>query len=470
MPPDAEHAAASSVDDGDGIWDRRHRALTIGLVLTVAFTAFEALAVATVLPVTVKDVGGLHLYGWTFSAFMLANLVGIVAAGRASDRRGPAYPFTAGTMLFVGGLLVAGFAPSMPVVVAGRLVQGFGAGAISAVSYAAIASGYADAAKPRMLALLSSAWVVPGLVGPALAGLIADHVGWRVVFVGLAPPTVAAAALAIPALRRLPRAPEAAADADRTRVAVALAAGVGCTLLALDRGATPATALLLAGGLALGVPALRRLLPAGTLRAAAGQPAALVVMGLIGFAFFGAEAFVPLALTDVRGQSATFAGLPLTLGTLTWTAGAWVQAREAPRRSRRALIALGVVLIALGIASTASILLPRVPLAAATLAWGVAALGMGIAYSTSALAILETAPAGREGESAAALQLAMTLGTALGTGVGGAVLATLSHAAWPLASAIAAVDAATVATLLLALLVTRRLPGRPARETPRAGA
>ncbi|MEW6269319.1 MAG: MFS transporter, partial [Thermodesulfobacteriota bacterium] len=254
---------------------------------------------------------------------------------------------------------------------------------------------------------------------------------------------------------------------DRLRLAVALAIGAGATLLALDRGATPATMLLLVAGLVTGVPALHRLLPAGTLRAAAGQPAAIAVMGLLGLAFFAAEAFLPLTLTDVRGQPATVAGLPLTLGTLTWTAGAWLQAREAPRRNRRELVGAGVVLLALGIAGTASVLSPQVPLVVVTLAWGVAALGMGLAYSTSALAILETAPAGREGESSAALQLSITLGTALGTGLGGALLATLTAAAWPLRGAIAAVDAATLAALALALLVTRRLPGRPADRASR---
>src|SRR4029077_14247449 len=98
---------------------------------------------------------------------------------------------------FVVGLVVAGSAAHMPIVVVGRIVQGFGAGAISAVSYAAIAAAYPDEAKPRMLALLSSAWVVPGLIGPALAGAIADHLGWRFVFLGLAPPTLLRPPLAL---------------------------------------------------------------------------------------------------------------------------------------------------------------------------------------------------------------------------------------------------------------------------------
>ena len=220
---------ASTPPAAVSVWDRQHRALTIGLAMTVAFTAFEALAVATVLPATVKEIAGLALYGWTFSGFMLANLVGIVAAGGAADARGPAFPFMVGVALFVAGLVIAGLAPTMPVLVAGRIVQGLGAGGISAVSYAAIAAGYDDAAKPRMLALLSSAWVVPGLIGPALAGLIADHFGWRLVFLGLAPPTVLAATIATPPLRRLPRGDAPPSDRRLGR-ALLLAAGFGSAL------------------------------------------------------------------------------------------------------------------------------------------------------------------------------------------------------------------------------------------------
>ena len=445
---------------GAGVWDRAHRALTIGLVLTVAFTAFEALAVATVLPVTVADIGGLALYGWTFSAFMLANLVGIVAAGGMADTRGPATPFALGVALFVCGLVVAGVAPSMPVVVAGRFVQGFGAGAVSAVSYAAIASAYDETARPRMLALLSSAWVVPGLVGPALAGFVADHAGWRPVFLGLVPPTLAAAALAIPPLRALPRAvlaADAAASTRRLRSAVLLAAGVGATLAGIESKRWLAGAPVLLAGLAVATPALVHLMPRGTLRAAPGQPAAIVVMALLGVAFFGAEAFVPLALTEVRGRSAAASGLPLTLGTIAWTAGSWIQERTAATRSRRGVIALGLVLLLAGIVGLAGVLHESVPVAAAYAAWTVTALGMGIAYSTTALTILEKGAAERAGESSAALQLATNLGIALGTGFGGALLAGVTAAGGSTAGGIAAAWAASAAALVLALAVTPRL-------------
>jgi MFS family permease len=116
-----------------GLWTPQTRALTVGLVLTITFVASEALAVVTVMPVVARDLGGLRLYGWVFSAFMLGSVVGIVAAGREADRRGPAVPFVAALILFASGLAIAGLAPSMEVLVGGRVLQGMGAGAVPSV-------------------------------------------------------------------------------------------------------------------------------------------------------------------------------------------------------------------------------------------------------------------------------------------------------------------------------------------------
>jgi MFS transporter len=215
--------------DLSGVWARPQRSLTVGLLLTISATAFEALAVATVLPATVTDLGGLGFYGWVFSGFMLCNLVSIAVSGRLADHGGIARPFVGGSALFVAGLIIAGLAPSMGVVVVGRMAQGLGAGAISCVSYMAVARGYPTSARPRMLALLSSAWVVPGLIGPTLAGSVADYLSWRWVFLGLAPLTAIAASVAVIGLRRL--APQDGAPPDPGRIALAIRLAIGTALV-----------------------------------------------------------------------------------------------------------------------------------------------------------------------------------------------------------------------------------------------
>ncbi len=430
-------------------------ALTAGLVLTVVSIAFEGLAVPTVMPNVARELGGLKAYGWVFSAFMIANIVAITATGQHTDRKGPLGAFAAGLLLFGLGLGLGGSAPSMATLIAARIIQGFGGGALSAVVYACVARAYPTEQQPRMLALLSTAWVVPGLIGPALSGVVADHFGWRLVFFGLLPPLPIVAILTLPVLRRLPPAATAAPIENRLGSAMLLAAGLVALLLGLQSRLFPSGLGYLISGTAAAMYGLRRLMPAGTLTVRPGLPAALVAMGLICVAFFGAETLIPLLLTSLRHQSLTAAGSALTAATLSWTTGAWMQARLAKSRSRRAVVGAGAVLIAIGVASVASLLREATPIVMIWIAWGIAGLGMGIAHATTSLTVLEHAPAGGEGAAAAALQLANVVGVALGAGIAGAMIANFGLAVSGFALALALMTAAA----MLAVATALRLPG-----------
>ncbi len=224
-------------------------------------------------------------------------------------------------------------------------------------------------------------------------------------------------------------------------------------------------------GSVIALPALRHLLPAGTLRAASGMPAAVLTSGLLNMAFFGADAFVPLGLTAVRGQSPTEAGLALTAATLTWTTGAWLQARLAPHHGRRQLVGVGLALTAVGVAGVIVMLLPSVPALLAPMLWGIAGLGMGIAYSTLSLVVLEHAPHGQEGAATSAVQLMNMLGSALGAGVGGAVIAHATTDGQGPGAGIIHQSMLMLIVLSVALLAAQRLPSRqaakPTRTAPR---
>ncbi|MDP9358930.1 MAG: MFS transporter [Chloroflexota bacterium] len=214
-------------------------------------------------------------------------------------------------------------------------------------------------------------------------------------------------------------------------------------------------------GAVLGWPAFQSLMPAGTTRAAPGLPAAVATVGLLNLAFFGVDAFIPLALTAIRDRSASFAGLALTAATITWTAGSWIQARYARRISRRVLVRIGLTLVAVGSMGIALVLAPSVPALAAPIAWGIAGLGIGIAYSTISLVILETAPRGEEGAAAAGMQLANALGVALGAGLGGVLIVALSTSEEPSRASLLTQDLLMVGVLAVAVLIAGRLPARP---------
>src|SRR5713101_2292569 len=246
----------------DGLWAAERRALTAGLAATITFVAAEALAVVTVMPLVARDLNGLGLYGFVFSAFLLGTMVGIVAAGRAADRRGPAAPYLAGVAVFSIGLTIAGLAPSMPILIAGRALQGLGAGAVPAVAYVAIGRSLPDHLRARMMAVLSTAWVAPGLAGPALRAEVARLFGWRWVFLGLLPVVAVAGSIAVPALVRLGPPGSPRAEEHRLIDGIAAAAGAamilaGLTLAASSGAVLAGVGLIAAGGLA-GLPPLRR--------------------------------------------------------------------------------------------------------------------------------------------------------------------------------------------------------------------
>ncbi|HEU5419631.1 MAG TPA: MFS transporter [Streptosporangiaceae bacterium] len=441
-------------------------------MLTITFIASEALAVITVMPVVAHDLGGLDLYGWVFSAFMLGSVVGIVLAGRETDRRGPALPYIAGVLFFGAGLLVAGLAPSMPVLVSGRALQGLGAGAVPAVAYVAINRSLPDQLRPRMMATLSTAWVAPGIAGPAASAAVAHLFGWRWVFLGLVPVVAVTGSLAIPSLIRMGAAPERAAGTEH-RVFDGLGAAAGATLLlagltTLSGSGTGLVVgvILAAAGLALGIPVLRRLLPPGALRARPGLPVTVLSRGVITFAFFGADAYVTLVITTVRHYPPALAGVAVTAGTLTWTAGSWTQARLSERWSGRRLVRTGLAIVMAGQVAMAGVLLPSVPIAVAVVAWAVAGYGMGLGYAPLSLLMMHQAPAGREGWAAASLNLCDVLGTAIGTGVGGAAVAAAVRSGLSLAAGVGIAFAICGAVSLAGVAVTHRLPNRVLKSAP----
>ena len=425
----------NSTDHG-GLWTPGRRALTIGLVLTITLVASEALAVSNIMPIIDRDLAGgnSELYGWVFSGFFLGNLVGIVIAGLLVDRGSLVRPFGLGLALFSIGLLVGGIAPSMEVLVGARVVQGLGSGAIPAVAYVAIARALPEALRPRMFATMSTAWVLPGVFGPALAGFVADAFDWRLVFLGLLPLIAVAALMTLPAVAAVRPPADVATEGDAGRdasnqarrrlpLALILAAGAGMLVAGLtDAELIPGLPLILAGAL-LAAAAFRLLTPPGTLRATRGLPTAVLLRGMLTFAFFTADVYVPLALQGWRGTSATVAGLALTAATLSWTAGAWLQAHFIGRYGARPFIRTGFLVLAVGVLGFAAILSPAVPLPVGVAAWALAGLGMGLSYAPLSLTVLREAPRETQGAATAGLQLSDVLGTALGAGVGGALIA-----------------------------------------------
>ncbi|HRD61048.1 MAG TPA: MFS transporter, partial [Nocardioides sp.] len=163
----------------------RYRWATVGMVSLVFLAAFEALAVTTIMPSVSADLDGRAWFSAAFSATLAASVVGMVAGGLWSDRTGPRLPLLGSVAVFAAGLLLAGLAPGIELFVAARFLQGLGSGAMTVALYVVVARLYAPIDHPRIFGAFAAAWVIPSMVGPTVAGVVAEAAGWRWVFLGV---------------------------------------------------------------------------------------------------------------------------------------------------------------------------------------------------------------------------------------------------------------------------------------------
>ena len=413
----------------EGLFGPRFRGLTVGMVALISLLAFEALAVATAMPTIAHALDGLRLYALAFGGPSAAGVVTMVAAGMWSDARGPAAPVRHGVGWFIVGLVIAGTAPTMVQFVVGRVVQGLGSGLLIVALYVVVARAYPEELHRRIFAAFAAAWVVPSLVGPAVAGLIVQYAGWRWVFLAVPLLAVPAVLLIRPALRRLDQQradqPRRLAPGSVRRIGWAFGAAAGAALLHVggqQRGPLAVGLIALAiGGLALCVP---RLLPVGVLRAARGLPTVIALRGLAAAAFVGAEVFIPLLLARERHLAPAVAGAALAAGAVSWSLGSWLQGRVRKPASRATLPRVGLLLMAAGIGCAAPLLLAtEVPVVLGIVAWAVAGLGIGLAYPSISVLTLELSAPLEQGRNSSALQLSDALSGATVLAFTGALIA-----------------------------------------------
>src|SRR5581483_8278438 len=331
------------------IFGPQRRATTIGVLLLISMVAFEAMGVGTAMPALVADLGALSLYAWPFVCFMAASVFGTALGGYWCDRSGPRGALVLSPVLFAAGLVVAGSSTGISQLLVGRVLQGLGAGGTTVAIYVLIAHVYPPRTRPAVFGAMSSAWVLPSLVGPPVSGFVTERFSWHWVFFGLVPVAGLAIALVVPAVRRLgvplrdgdaaqrdgdgapprdgdtrdgapPRdgdtgdgAPRGDADEPEPGRGSVLPAALGAALGVpglswAGQHPGPAAAAVVVVAVAVLVPSMRRLLPVGVFAAVRGVPTVVLCRGLLAGGFFTANAYLPLVLTSTHHWSLTQAG------------------------------------------------------------------------------------------------------------------------------------------------------------------
>lgn len=415
-------------DDRAGILSPAYLATTVGVFSLIAFNAFEAMAVTTVMPTIGRELDGLGLYALAFAAPLASGVVGTVAAGAWSDRRGPAGSLVASLALFTVGVLAAGLAPSMEVFVAGRVVQGLGTGALTVSLYVVVGLVYPPRLRPAVFASFAAAWVLPSLFGPAIAALVADAFGWRWVFFGIVALVAVAAVMVAPVVPGL-RATSENEPAPRSRMVWAVVASAGVLAVELlgsyDAPLGPLAALI---ALAVVVVAVRSFTPHGTLRAGRGLPSVIGTRGLMGAAFFCGQAYIVLVLQVRWDLSPTRAGLALTVVGVVWATASQVQARLGARvTSERAMQVGTSVLLGAAVVLWLAVRFDLHPVVAAG-AFVVAGSGMGFGFSRTGVAMLAHSTDADRGFNSSAISIADSLGAALALSLCGMAYAAAERA------------------------------------------
>lgn len=432
--------------------------LTIGMFLLVALSAFEQLATTTVMPIAAREVGGATAFAIASAAPLATGVLGTIAAGIWADRRGPRIVIVVSIACFVAGLVLTGIAVDVASLVAGRLVQGLGSGALGVAFYVVIGRLYPPALHPKVFAAFSAAWVVPGLVGPLVAGTITDLLSWRWVFLGALGIVAIGVAALLGAWRRLGSVdvgPAGAVSVARLGMSLLLAAALVALSLTLELPNAAIGAVVAVSSLVVGVLSFRGLVPAGTLRAAPGSPAIVAIACLLFGSVFAAQAFLTLFLIEEHDFATATAGLVLTFGGLSWPLSSWLHSRFATGLPSSAVVTIGGSAVLVAIATAAATTILGLDPWVAAITWTLAGAGCGFTVPRLSSAVLGLAAPSEQGAASSGFAISQLVAPAVGLAIAGMCVATL-----PPEPAYPVVFLAATAAPVIALAVARRVRPR----------
>ena len=421
----------SSRQTGEGRADRlRGRKLLLAALLACTFlTALDVLVVGTAMPTIVSQLGGMSLYTWVFSSYLLSSTVTVPLYGKLADIYGRKPIFAFGTIVFLLGSALCGVAEDMTQLVAFRVIQGLGAGAVFPVTLTIVGDVFSLEERARIIGFFSATWGIAGIVGPVVGGFITDYLSWRLIFFVNLPVGAVALAMLWPTFRERVQRRERRID---YLGAVTLTLGLTALMVALlEAGETlprlSVTAIALFGASAVLLAifgwherrAAEPIIPPALLTRRLILVAGLCVF-LNGVMNAGTGTFVPVFAQGVLGGTATLAGAVLIPTSFTWTAGSIIGGRVLLRIGYRSTVSLGAFTIALGALQLATVA-ETSPIWVVLVAVGMIGLGMGFSMSSLTIAVQNAVPWNQRGVVTSTNQFFRSIGQAIGVAALGAV-------------------------------------------------
>lgn len=410
---------------------RRRRIITAGVLVGIILAAFEATVVSTAMPTVIASLGGLNIYSWVFSAYLLTSTITVPLWGKLSDVFGRRRFYLAGVAVFLLGSALSGQSRSMAELILFRAIQGIGAGAVIPMSLTIIADLYTLKERAQMQGLFGSVWGLSSIVGPLLGGIITDHLSWRWVFyVNVPVGIVAATIIAIAMTDRHEherRVPIDYAGAAVMMLLITLFLGILAEggkeypwASAPIVGACVVCAGLLAGFLMIEHRTAEPILPFDLFANRMFRTSCITGF-LMGIVMFGAISFIPLFVQGVIGTSATRAGSVLTPLMLGWVGCSIIGSRLLLRIGIRPTVIAGLLVLLVGF-----FLLARMDVATTQAAVArnmvIVGAGLGLSITPLLIAMQNAVPRRQLGVATSTNQFFRTIGGAVGVAIMGSVM------------------------------------------------
>ena len=424
--PDASRASSG----WPALFGRSKIATSLALSGGAALHAVNLYIAITVLPSVVREIGGLDLYAWNTTVFVLASLIGAAASSAVLAHAGARAGYALAAVVFIAGAMACAGASDMVVMLVGRFLQGIGGGVLLALAYAMVRRVYAEPLWPRALALLSAMWGLATLVGPAVGGHFAEHGLWRASFLAVVPVAVVVGLTAMAVLPGRERERPGAETPPAAQLAILALAVLAASWGGIGRStgwtaAGMATALILAGAFVrLERTASQKLLPADAYDGSKALGGLYALSGLLAATVTSAEIFLPLFLQELHGLSPVEAGYIAAVMSAGWTAAAIfssglsadrrsVAVRAGPVLSLTAMVVLVVVMPWRGGEDGWT------PLVLICGALALGGAGVGLAYPLLSTLVLRAASAAEADKAAASIMTVQLCATAFGAAFAG---------------------------------------------------
>jgi len=401
----------------------------IALVLSTALVALDSTIIATAVPSIVEDLGGFSQFPWLFSSYLLAQAVSVPIYGKLSDLYGRRPLMFFEISVFLLGSILCGVAWSMPVLIAARVVQGLGAGAIQPIALTIAGDIYTVAERARVQGYLASVWAISAVVGPTLGGVFSEFVSWRWIFFVNLPVGALATWMLVRAFHE-----NVTRRAHTIDFAGAGTLTIGCSLLILgllEGGVawawdSPISLALFAIGIGLLVAfvlierrAVEPILPLWVFSQRILAATSLVSL-LVGGMVVGLTSYEPTYVQSVLGFGPLVAGFALATLTLGWPLAAGLAGRLYLRIGFRdtALIGAGIALLGTFLVTLLDQQSSVITVAAYCFVLG---LGMGLIASPLLVAAQSVVGWDQRGVVTGTNMFARSAGSAVGVAVFGAI-------------------------------------------------